>query len=240
MFCTHCGNQINEGSRFCTVCGSRLDAVPSAAQSYGLPAGINRNDKGEIVWEGECKASHYKAIYTVSRWVVGILTALAVMIVFIVYGSDGFGEIIKPLLIVLVSGLMIYLIAAGCVTILRDGRFKASFTLGGESIVLREKTQMPDSGFALFVSFIVGLFSLIGSIFMLFSDNDYHGTYSTEPYDKSLYRVTNYGKIKEVIPSADRTQIRLKKKVSSMVLLVTPEQCDYIVTEIEYRIRQTK
>ncbi|MBQ7186065.1 MAG: zinc-ribbon domain-containing protein [Ruminococcus sp.] len=247
MFCPSCGNSIKDNSLFCSVCGANIVAAPQPApqpspqqQEYGLPAGIMRNEKGELIWEGECRASKYKAIYTVSRWVVGIITFLALIIMVIVYSEDGIEALIKPVLIVLGAGLIAYLISAGLVTLLRDGRLRASFALREDGIAMREIKQMPESGGAIFASFIVGFFSLIGNLFLLFSDNNYHGTYSTEPYDKSLYRTARYKKIKEVTPSADRTSIRVKRSLSSLILLVTPEQCDYLISEIEYRIRQTK
>ena len=128
-----------------------------------------------------------------------------------------------------------YVISAGCLIVLRDGRFRAKMTLTKDYISVKELELMPESGFAIIVSLIVGFFSLIGSIYVLFSDNSVTADQHANPHDKSVYRSASYKKIKEITLAPDKKRIILKKGVGKLIVLVTPEQCDFVVKEIEYR-----
>ena len=200
-------------------------------QYDNLPPGITQNEKNEYIWEGECKASSYKAIFTACRWIIGILGLIALVIVCIFSGN----QIVSSLLITAGIILFVYAISAGCLIVLRDGRFRAKMTLTKDYISVKELELMPESGFAIIVSLIVGFFSLIGSIYVLFSDNSVTADQHANPHDKSVYRSASYKKIKEITLAPDKKRIILKKGVGKLIVLVTLEQCDFVVKEIEYR-----
>ena len=193
-------------------------------QYDNFPSGITQNEKNEYIWEGECKASSYTAIFTVCRWIIGILGLIALVIVCIFSGD----QIVSSLLITAGIILFVYALSAGCLIVLRDGRFRAKMTLTKDYISVKELELMLESGFAIIVS-------LIGSIYVLFSDNSVTADQHANPHDKSVYRSASYKKIKEITVTPDKKRIILKKGVGKLIVLVTPEQCDFVVKEIEYR-----
>jgi hypothetical protein len=53
-FCTQCGHQNPEGSRFCSQCGSRLEAAATAAPgaATGAPAGEHPSESTATITFG--------------------------------------------------------------------------------------------------------------------------------------------------------------------------------------------
>jgi hypothetical protein len=59
-FCTHCGHQNAEGSRFCAQCGTRLEATSGAAPSQGQAAETSSESTATITFGGAVPESEHR------------------------------------------------------------------------------------------------------------------------------------------------------------------------------------
>ena len=239
QYCKSCGASAPDDEKLCPVCGNALApgaGVSLEKQPAGVPDGITVGENGDIVWEGECSAVSYKALFTIARWVVGILFVGAMILVLVF--AEGSEHITHPLITIGIT-LVVYLISAGSVIVSRAGRFHGTFTLNETEARVSEKRYPPDHGVMLALYIILGILKFIFVLFLLFAPRkgSTHSGNVTDP-DPDLSHSAEFRKVREVKISPDRTRIRLRKKLGSLWLIVTPGQCGFIESEIMRRRQQ--
>ena len=119
MFCKNCGNQINDGARFCPSCGAPasgaaaqqpaqqpMDAPPAfgtqepamgAAESYALPPGIECLEDGTLCWTYfQSLWSNPTILYTVLKvmMIAVLLVTLLIGVLSVMEGGFDLGEIL--------------------------------------------------------------------------------------------------------------------------------------------------
>ena len=91
MFCEHCGNFIDEGSRFCNICGKRvapedsnpidegeeITSNPDPISSNGNNRNNNFSNKNDVVYKTQDKANIWLVIIAFFIPIVGLILFVA-------------------------------------------------------------------------------------------------------------------------------------------------------------------
>ena len=117
MFCPNCGNQLNEGTRFCPACGAAVGGKPPASQmaqqpppafgapgpttqsagGYVLPPGIECLEDGTLCWTySQSLWSNPTILYTILKVMMIAVLLVTLLIAGISIMDDSFelGEIV--------------------------------------------------------------------------------------------------------------------------------------------------
>ena len=228
MICKNCGTENADTTAFCTECGAVLAKEQAAdTGSVMLPNGITVYNNS-YSWECEMPAIGYKAIFTVSRWVIGLTGGLITLILFLCVGATA-GLITAGI------SIGVYLLSAACKLLMRGGVFHGCFSLSDTTVEITEEMNPPKNPllFALYILFRV-LAGLVRLAWLLTGQDE---MYALTSGSGGVHKYCKYEKIKEMTPSEDHTQILLKKGIGSLLLLVTPEQFDTVTEELKKRCR---
>lgn len=233
MKCQFCGVEFPDVSIVCSSCGASLkneQAAQAPEPAEHLENGITIYD-GSWAWEGECPAKDYRAIFTLSAWIIGLAGGIVTLFLLI------FTEISTGMIAGAVT-CGVYLVIAGCLLLIRGGRFHGHFSLDDDAVRLHEEMHPPEKPLLLALYIIYVIVTLLLGIALIASGN---GAAAVMPDSGSLLRRTcKYKRIKNVTVSPDQRTILLKRTLGTMKLLVTPEQCSMIATEINRRRAQTE
>jgi len=187
MFCTNCGNQIDEGVKFCTVCGKPLaSALPQKVETTP-PANAYR-DSGAVPIYQQTVPFHqqininvpqqpieYKTKWETPRVVIGIITVVLFFLFQFQSCVAGAGETLQSIFSdsAGTSGSTGYVVSfffliAGIVSIVcrksKGGSIAAGavYAICGMALVQEDFSFFKDLAFYCFISFVFGGILIIG------------------------------------------------------------------------------
>ena len=182
-----------------------------------IPPGISITPDGAYQWTGECSVFRCSPFAKIVHIVAAVFAALLCILIFSIEGG-GSDAVLYCLIVVVgmavLDGLICLMYAAK-----RAFRFKAVFTLGRDSVSAVETEADGQNVFVMILQLIAGLIS---------------------QGDTSYGFIAEYSKIQELIPKPDKSMIRVKAGMSGGFLLTSPEQHDFILSEIQVRMSASR
>ena len=224
MVCRSCHAELAENDAFCPECGAAAaPEAPAEPVPEHFENGITVFD-GCMAWDAETAALRYPAVFTAANWTIGLLGGITVLLLLLLAGAAAAA-------IAAGVSLGIWLLTAGSLLLVRGGRFCGHFALEKEAVTVCEEVRPPKNPLLLVLYVLFRLAALIVRLAWLFSGED--TMYDMTGGSSAVQRKCKYEKICAVVPSADRTEIILQKRIGNMKLIVTPEQYEMILAEIE-------
>ena len=245
MFCTNCGNQINNNARFCPFCGVEangaspqpMDAPPKsevqapAAQGTpdcALPPGVERTDDGILFWTySQSLWSNPTILYTVLKvmLIVVLLVTLFIGGLAIMDGSFDPGEIL-----IIGGGLaagfsVLSLIGYAVYAAISGGQYNMLFFMNDDVVVHMAMPKEAKRGdrindIAVLVGVLTGNPTLTGMGMANYGRNTLE---------------SNFADVKSIVQDRSHDLIKVRAGFEFNQIYASPAQYDFVLSHIASR-----
>lgn len=249
MFCPNCGNQINDGARFCPFCGAPSNEASSPPQTppqqqptwesqgpatmqgaggYALPPGIERLEDGTLGWTySQSLWSNPTILYTVLKVMLFVVLLVTLFIggLAIMDGSFDPGEIL-----IIGGGLaagfsVLSLIGYAVYAALSGGQYNMLFFMNDDVVVHMAMPKEAKRGdrindIAVLVGVLTGNPTLTGMGMANYGRNTLE---------------SNFADVKSIVQDRSHDLIKVRAGFEFNQIYASPAQYDFVLSHIASR-----
>ena len=249
MFCPNCGNQINDGARFCPFCGVSSNEAPSPPQTppqqqpawesqgpatmqgaggYALPPGIERLEDGTLGWTySQSLWSNPTILYTVLK----VMMIAVVVILLLIGGLSAIeGDFDPEFFLYMTVGLIVgasilSLIGYAVYAAISGGQYNMLFFMNDDVVVHMAMPKEAKRGdrindIAVLVGVLTGNPTLTGMGMANYGRNTLE---------------SNFADVKSIVQDRSHDLIKVRAGFEFNQIYASPAQYDFVLSHIASR-----
>ena len=237
MFCTNCGNQLNDGARFCPSCGVPIceststpqmppqQSTMQASTGYPLPPGIELVEDGTLFWTySQSLWSNPTILYTVLK-VMMISVVIVMMIIGGIALMDDSFEVLEILIIgggLAVGISILSLLGYAVFAAISGGKYNMLFIMNEECVIHAVMPKEAAQGnrindAATIVGVLTGSLTLAGMGMANYGRNS---------------MTSNFADVKSIVQDRSHDLIKIRSGLDHNQIYASPAQYDFVLSYI--------